>query len=118
MKISFSKKTTLSTCMTKAIDGGQQFHLKAISHGAGGGQSSQGLGKATVLLNGDIMVTSSNGTFVGRATSRKEARQMIHAYHCANAKAGNVSCRGWIRIKDKPAFDKMVKAAEIKGEDE
>ena len=91
MKILFTKRTTLSTSMTKLINGEEQFHLKASAHG---GKSTQGLGKATVLLNGDIMVTSSNGTFVGRAKSRQEAREMIHAYHCANAKAGKY-CYGF-----------------------
>lgn len=88
MKIIFTKKTTLSTSMTKAINGEEQYHLKGFRRGVSGGKTTQGLGKATVLLNGDIMVTSSSGTFVGRAKNRKEARQMIHAYHCANAAAG------------------------------
>jgi hypothetical protein len=78
--ISFSQRTTVATSFGPEA-GGDRYYLKAVSENR---KSRQHIGYATVVSRTQIFVTTVNGTPVGVAKSRKEAKAMIDAYHREN----------------------------------
>lgn len=78
--ISFSQTTTLATAFGQEA-GGKLYYLKAVSENR---KSRQHIGYAFVVSPTEIEVSTVDGTPVGIARSRKQARAMIDAYHREN----------------------------------
>jgi hypothetical protein len=85
-RIIFTQRTTMVTVFSPAVDkDGDVYFLKAVADNA---KSSQHIGYATTNMPGHhphaIAVTTVSGEPVCLAASRREAAQMIDAYHRRN----------------------------------